>query len=245
MYKKYNHLTTEKRPGAGALWRLILSVFLIFPHLVPASLAVWLLFTLPLYHSTTLPLAEASPGLLNFQGRLTDPGNSPRTGSFNMSFKICGNSNCSATGDPLWSETQSNIPVTNGVFSVQVGAATPIPDTVFNTDNTFLEVTVAGETLLPRQRLLTASYAFNSSRVGGWTSGYFVSTAPVAQTIDGVKTFSSFPVKSGGLTPSAAGEFATKQYADALGGPPFWAPQTPGALNRPSLPPSPSLTPTS
>jgi hypothetical protein len=36
------------------------------------------------------------------------------------------------------------------------------------------------------------------------------------QSVAGVKTFSSFPVKSGSTTPTAAGEFATKAYADTI-----------------------------
>src|SRR3989344_5683842 len=199
------------------LFRLALSVALLFPHLIPFSLAIWLLFSLPLTsHLSLLTDLQAAPGLLNFQGRLTDNSNNPRTGSFNMQFRITSGSD--GTGQ-LWSETQNSIPVSNGIFSVNVGASTPIPDTVFNTDTAYLEVTVAGEVLLPRQRLLSASYAFNAARMGGWTKDYFVSTAPVAQTLEGVKTFVSFPVKSGGLTPTAAGEFATKQYVDVFGGP--------------------------
>lgn len=38
------------------------------------------------------------------------------------------------------------------------------------------------------------------------------------QSIDGVKTFSSFPAKSGTTTPSSASEFATKAYVDGVVG---------------------------
>ena len=146
--------------GFSKLLRLCLSVLLTFSHLLPASLGLAFLASgLLLLASPT----HAVPGLLNFQGRLTDTSNNPRTGSFNMSFKITSGSDGSGV---LWSETQNSVPVVNGIFSVNVGAATPIPDTLFNTDTTYLEMTVAGEVLLPRQRLLTASYAFNSSRVG-------------------------------------------------------------------------------
>lgn len=36
------------------------------------------------------------------------------------------------------------------------------------------------------------------------------------QTIDGVKTLSSFPIKSGSTTPSSSTEFATKAYVDSI-----------------------------
>src|SRR3989338_1940623 len=154
--------------GLRGILRLFLSLALVFPHLLPATLAVWLLFNLPPFdfaqgklHLSNVPLAHAAPGLLNFQGRLTDNNNNPRTGSFNMQFKITSGSDGSGV---LWSETQNNIPVSNGIFSVNVGASSPIPDTVFITDTAYLEVTVAGEVLLPRQRLLSSHFAFNSPR---------------------------------------------------------------------------------
>jgi hypothetical protein len=87
-----------------------------------------------------------------------------------------------------------------------VGAATPIPDTVFNTDTAYLELSVGGEILLPRSRLLTASYAFNSARVGGWTQGYFVSTGAVTQTIGSTNTWTGTQTFSGSLgIPTGAG----------------------------------------
>jgi len=43
----------------------------------------------------------------------------------------------------------------------------------------------------------------------------FVKTSD-AQTVDGVKTYSSFPLKSGSVTPSALNEFATKSYVDSV-----------------------------
>src|SRR3989344_97114 len=197
--------------GLNGLLRAGLSLALLLPQILSAGLGLSALVL-----SLSPASLHAAPGLLNFQGRLTDSGNNPRTGSFTMQFRITFGSDGSGE---LWSETQNNVPVSNGIFSVNVGASTPIPDTVFNTDTAYLEVTVAGEVLLPRQRLLSSSFAFNSAGVGGWTKAFFVSTAPVAQTLEGVKTFVSFPLKSGGLTPSLAGEFATKQYVDVFGGP--------------------------
>ena len=85
----------------------------------------------------------------------------------------------------LWSETQNNISVSNGVFSVNLGASAVIPETVFNTDTAYLEVTVAGETLLPRQRFLASPYAVNSAKLGGQDITYFASKSYVDSLLGG------------------------------------------------------------
>ena len=112
--------------------RLGVSIALILPHLVPAFLGLAVFLSLA---TCRLPLAYAAPGLINFQGRLTDSSNNPKTGPVNVQFRITSGSDGSGQ---LWSEIQNGVPVTNGVFSVQVGAGTPIPDNVFNTDTTYL-----------------------------------------------------------------------------------------------------------
>jgi len=110
----------------------------------------------------------AVPGLVNFQGRLLDSSKLPRSGDYLMSFKICNSlaATCSAPcalGNAcLWTETQ-NVTVTNGVFSVQLGAVSAIDTAVFSEDARYLEIAVAGETLSPRERLNAGAYSFKSS----------------------------------------------------------------------------------
>jgi len=67
--------------------------------------------------------AQSTPGLINFQGRLTDNLNNPLSGPHNMVFKIF---DVPTGGAPKWQEPQTGVLViisTNGVFAVQLGAS--------------------------------------------------------------------------------------------------------------------------
>ena len=107
------------------------------------------------------PLYAQIPGLINFQGKLLDTSNNPKNGTFSMVFSIY---NVATGGSSLWTETQPSVSVTNGVFSVQLGAVTPIPQSVFVSSPTYLEVDIAGQAGSPRQELVTSPYAFSSGQ---------------------------------------------------------------------------------
>src|SRR5262245_43160339 len=112
--------------------------------------------------------AQAAPGVINFEGRLTDNANNPITSAgMPMTFAIYDNS---SGGNQLWpagSPEAQSVSVQNGVFSVTVGAVSALTPAVFTGDIAFLEVTVNGEPLAPRQRLLTSPYAFNTALLEG------------------------------------------------------------------------------
>lgn len=110
----------------------------------------------------------AVPGMINFQGRLLDANKLPRNGSFAMTFKVCDspagacNTPC-AVGNPcLWTEDQT-VPVTNGVFAVQLGSVTALGADVFALTPRYLDITVAGETLAPRERLAAGAFSLRAS----------------------------------------------------------------------------------
>ena len=112
----------------------------------------------------------APPQLLNYQGRLTDTGGTPQTGTFSMTFRFFDTEvagNALPTALP-WEETQS-VEVVDGAFSVLLGSVIPMPVELFDgppTDGVgplrFLEVRVAGETLAPRRRITSAAYALRA-----------------------------------------------------------------------------------
>src|ERR1017187_10023233 len=100
------------------------------------------------------------PQVINFQGRLTDSLNNPRTGNINFTFKVFDSlaaGNQLHTGNP-WSESQT-IAVTNGVFNAEIGSVSPIPYAVFTGTAVYLEITIGGETLSPRETLVTSPFA--------------------------------------------------------------------------------------
>ena len=105
--------------------------------------------------------ASAAPAVIGYQGRLTDAAGQPLAGDVDLSFALFAGA---AGGPALWSETQTGVAVHEGVFHVALGSATPLPPTLFASDVLWLEVTVDGETLTPRQRLLASPYALQSER---------------------------------------------------------------------------------
>ena len=106
--------------------------------------------------------SQSVPLLLNYQGRLTNAGGTALTGNYNMVFRMV-----DATGNALgWSETQNNVPVSNGFFAVQLGSVTALSASMLQGPPTdgfgpvrFLEVTVNGELLSPNVRILGAAWA--------------------------------------------------------------------------------------
>jgi len=74
------------------------------------------------------------PPLINYQGQLTDAGGTPITGTVSLKFEIFDAltaGNRLPIGSP-WEETHPTVTVTNGVFSVVMGSAVPIPATIFD-----------------------------------------------------------------------------------------------------------------
>ena len=102
------------------------------------------------------------PKMLNYQGYLTDTLGSPIDDTLDMTFKIF---DAATLGNEWWSETQTNVPIERGVFSVILGSGTPIPDTVFNQGtNRWLELILEGpQTLSPRTRITAMGYAYTST----------------------------------------------------------------------------------
>ncbi len=107
-------------------------------------------------------LVGAVPKILNYQGKLLDAEGVGVNDTLDMTFKLYATE---TGGTPLWEEVHSGgeaIPISEGLFSVQLGSVTPFPDSVDFSAQYWLEVTVNGETLTPRERLSSAPYALRA-----------------------------------------------------------------------------------
>ena len=130
-----------------------------------------LAFVLSMALLSTAALAEV-PGLMNYQGTLTDGAGLALDTTVAMTFSIYDDS---TAGTQLWTETQGSVEVTAGVFNVLLGSVTAIVDTVFNGPDRWLGMQVGGDAeLIPRQRMASVGYAFvaGSSAAGAdsdWT----------------------------------------------------------------------------
>ena len=109
--------------------------------------------------------AVAQPGMVNYQGKLTDDTGAPVTDTLSIVFSIY---DVATNGTPLWTETQSSVAVLDGIYNVLLGSTTPIPDAVFDGNDRWLGVTVGSDLeMSPRQRIASVGYAINSDMVDG------------------------------------------------------------------------------
>jgi len=92
---------------------------------------------------------------ISYQGKLITDGK-PFDGSISMTFRLY---NVSSSGTPLWTEGPDIIAVNNGLFTKILGEKNALPVSEFDQE-LWLEIDVEG-TLLPRQKLMGAPYAFS------------------------------------------------------------------------------------
>lgn len=107
-------------------------------------------------------IAASNPGpsanTVNYQGRLADSGGVPQTGAFSMTFSLW---DAAIGGNVIWGpEAHPSVPVSNGLFSVGLGAQTSggIPTNVWDGDR-YLQITIGNETLSPRELIRSVPIA--------------------------------------------------------------------------------------
>jgi hypothetical protein len=102
------------------------------------------------------------PRMINYQGKLTTAGGGCLNDTVQMTFSIYPDT----LGSPYdWTETQMQVIVMEGIFSVLLGSVHPIPggDTIFDGSVKYLGVRVeADPEMRPLKAMVTASYAFRS-----------------------------------------------------------------------------------
>ncbi|MGH9870401.1 MAG: hypothetical protein ACREAA_19885 [Candidatus Polarisedimenticolia bacterium] len=104
----------------------------------------------------------AIPRTINYQGRLTtnDALPSPVNGNLPMQFSLWDDV---VGGTLLWSESWPSVPVSEGIFNLVLGSLTPLPSSLFQSgDRRWLELSVNGEVLSPRQELTSTGWAFQA-----------------------------------------------------------------------------------
>lgn len=95
--------------------------------------------------------------VFSHQGRLLDADGRPvPDGDYTVEYKIY---NVADAGTPEYTESKS-VTVENGLFTTAIGLSSVITPTIFSKP-TWLEITVDGETLNPRQPLQGSPYAFS------------------------------------------------------------------------------------
>ena len=101
------------------------------------------------------------PQLINYQGKLTDPsGTVVPNGNYSILFEIF---DVPTGGTALWSETQGSVAVSGGLFNVLLGTVVPITS-IPDGGNCYLQVTVGGDVISPRIRMVSAPYTYDAQK---------------------------------------------------------------------------------
>ncbi|MEO0101858.1 MAG: hypothetical protein ABIK84_05595 [candidate division WOR-3 bacterium] len=120
-------------------------------------------------------IAIEVPGLINYQGKLTNAAGQPQQGTFNMVFSIY---DTETGGSALWEETQTVTTDAQGLFNVLLGSVNP-PVIIPEGPDCYLEITVEGTTLTPRQRIVSNGYSYyaqtaeDANKLGGIAAGNY------------------------------------------------------------------------
>ncbi len=158
------------------------------------------------FHVPFSPTASADINpQINFQGKLTNPdGTNVTNGTYSIVFSIY---TVSSGGSSVWTETQSSVSVTDGIFRVSLGSITPLPGSVdFNSNSLHLGIQVGADAeMTPRVQFTAAPYAFNSQRLGGLTADGFIRLGNATAQADATTNNSIF------LNKTAAGNIVLLQ----------------------------------
>jgi len=141
------------RPRAFIRWMLPNGGTLLVILILILTQQVW---ARPRVNTVDAPGPSATT--VNYQGRLADAGGTPLTGIYAMSFSLY---DADSGGTRIWGpESHPTVQVSEGLFSVGLGSQTPggIPTSTWDGDR-YLEVTVDGETLSPRELLRSVPVA--------------------------------------------------------------------------------------
>ena len=102
------------------------------------------------------------PGMINYQGTLTDDDGVVLNTTVAMTFTIYYDSTGAGY---IWTETQASVVVTDGIFNVLLGSVNPLSEGLFGgSPSRWLGVRVGGDPeLVPRQRIVTVAHAFHAA----------------------------------------------------------------------------------
>jgi hypothetical protein len=113
----------------------------------------------PAVQNETRAVSAVSP-LLQYQGRLTDPGTGEPVAddTYSMVFSLY---DVASGGSPLWTETK-DVTVQGGLFSTALGDTTALDPGLFDGQALWLGIAVGADAeATPRQQVLPVAYALS------------------------------------------------------------------------------------
>ena len=159
--------------------------------------------------------ADSTPQVIRLQGFLTDTsggGDVPANGTLTMTFDLY---DSELGGVLLGSVTPpGGVLVQEGIYSVDLG----FPVTEFNASERWIEVSVSGETLLPRIRFVSTPYTYVADTVDGFEGAELDQSADVAGLQTDVAGLQGQTASlTNDLDAHESGEDAHPEYVDDAG----------------------------
>ncbi len=117
------------------------------------------IFAIVMSACAAVAVSQASPpSLINYQGRLIDTGGDPVNGAVSVVVRVFTQA---SGGTDIWEQDVGSVDVTDGMYALQFGDAGLLGS--FTNSDTWVELTVDGETLDPRVRLSSVPYALRAA----------------------------------------------------------------------------------
>lgn len=159
----------------------------------------------------TAAIAEGVPRQLWYQGRLLDAKGWPVHGTVTIGFEIF---DAAVNGTSLWSDTRENVGVVDGLYALPLGTppGSPFPVNLFDGSVRYLEVSVGGMKLSPRQPIGSVPFAFKAQELATGKAPLFIEaeTSAPAQGLGGPV---ADPTASGGKRYTVLGSGASSGRA--------------------------------
>ena len=162
----------------------VLAIFALPPAALAGESSTPLVCTeesgLPMTNDAGLKNSKSDvPGLIGYQGTLTDPDGAALDTTLSMTFGIYIDS---TGGVAIWTESQPSVVVIGGIFNVLLGRVNSLPDTVFNDPERWLGIQVGSdEECEPRQRIAAVGYALRAAMAD---TAWYAHSAPAVDDGD-------------------------------------------------------------
>lgn len=105
--------------------------------------------------------SAAVPPMISYQGKLMQPSGAPvPDGTYSIQFAIYDDPASIELAHKLWGETNANVQVKGGLFSVLLGSVTPLPPSIFDGSDRWFGVKVGADPeMTPRQKIASVGFA--------------------------------------------------------------------------------------
>ncbi|MCG2687901.1 hypothetical protein L6260_03810 [Candidatus Parcubacteria bacterium] len=150
---------------------------------IEVLMVLFIIFSSSTFYNANVFAADTPPRMISYQGRILNANGVPISdATIDIVFEFY---DALAAGTCLWSNSASDcstataktVTFTDGLFTQKLGdisdSFAAIPTTIFDDASVYLQVTIDGETLTPRKRLVASPYAMNADMLDGLDSTSF------------------------------------------------------------------------